>query len=107
MSTKLSAMVKRSKKLNYNAQYRRFVEEMCTSPEAITRVQCAASDHIPKKFLRQMLRVEENLDVFRTLLLNPRLSVKDISDSIWARPHMFKHVENDQEIINCTQGKKT
>jgi len=80
----------------YNQQKNLFIDEMSQSPEAVTRIQVAASEYVPASILRNMLKTEEDSDVLRTLLMNPRTPLKAIEK--FADTEHAEQFEDDPEI---------
>ncbi len=80
----------------YIQQKKQFINEMSLSPEVVTRIQVAGSEFVPATILRSMLKIEEDSDVLRTLLLNPRTPMKAVEE--FAQTDLAKQFDDDEEI---------
>ncbi|MEA3339256.1 MAG: hypothetical protein U9R15_04760 [Chloroflexota bacterium] len=80
----------------YNNQKTMFIKSMATSPLTSTRVAVAGSEYVPATTLKDMLTQEQDIDVLRTLLMNPRTPLKALKDfTESAQAQLF---EDDEEI---------
>jgi len=71
---------------------------MSQSPEVVTRIQVAGSEFVPIAILRAMLLNEEDFDVIRTILLNPRTPLKAIEKFVTT--DLAEQFEDDKEITS-------
>lgn len=100
---KLTSMnLKKDVKL-YVEQRKHFIEEMAFSPETATRIQVAASSNVPPYILRKILASDEDSDVLRTVLMNPRTPMNAIEK--FMTKSISQQFNNDAEIIACLQQR--
>jgi len=87
----------------YNQQKMAFIKEMSVSPNESTRVEVAGSSYVPAGTLKSMLQDEQDIDVLRIILLNPRTPLKAITiftDD--ARANVF---DDDEEITTHLKAR--
>lgn len=63
----------------YSQQKSSFISEMAIHVDEIVRVAVASSDYVPTSILRTMLSKEQDEDVLRAILLNPRTPIKALN----------------------------
>ena len=62
----------------YNQKKTDFINEMANSPFDETRTQVAGSENVPAGTLKSMIENEQDTDVLRVVLMNPRTPLKAI-----------------------------
>ena len=82
----------------YNAEKSIFIANMVSHEDSNVRLAAVSDEHCPSKILQARLKDEEDKDVIRAILMNPRLPKKSIltfatKDS---RATMF---DNDEDLI--------
>ncbi|KKN25634.1 hypothetical protein LCGC14_0882620 [marine sediment metagenome] len=80
----------------YNEQKRLFIQEMANSPNESTRVEVAGSEYVPAGTLKYMLENEQDTDVLRIVLLNPRTPLKAIG--VFTDDDRATAFDNDEEV---------
>jgi hypothetical protein len=87
----------------YTEQRKQFIEEMASSPETVTRIQVAASSNVPAYILRKLLLSDEDVDVLRTVLMNPRTPMNAIEKFL--TKSIAQQFNDDEEIVACLQSR--
>ena len=63
----------------YSRAKNQFIDNMANHVDPTVRIAAAGDDNIPAGALKSMLDSEQDVDVLRTILMNPRTPLKAIS----------------------------
>jgi len=102
----LSDALKTSQKKNksskgpafYNNAKSLFIDEMSKSADEITRINVARSANVPVGVLKKMLISEQDLDVIKTIIMNPRTPWKTIT-KFFKEDSRANAFDADEEVV--------
>lgn len=80
----------------YNRQHNQCIQDMINFPNPVVRMAILGNEHCPATMLRAALEAESDPQVMRSMLMNPRMSVKAIIE--FAADSRSEHFDEDKEL---------
>jgi len=102
-STKTSKNTSSKNPAYYSREKNLFINDMATNPDEIVRIAAAGNEHVPAGTLRSMLETETDVDVLRTILMNPRTPLKAIA--VFTDDSRATAFDGDEEVTDFLKAR--